>query len=292
MSDSPLQPGDSVRSVKRRGRERTYLVHVPPQYDGVTPVPVVLAFHGGASCGEQMVQFCGLSDKADETGFVVIYPDGTGAQDKVFTWNAGNCCGYALQHEVDDVGFVRALLDDLASVVTIDERRVFATGMSNGGMLAYRLAAELSDRIAAIAPVGGPIGTEECDPQRPVPVLHFHGTDDEFAPYAGGKGRKSVSGTDFYSVEYTIRAWVQANGCPETPLVSSFPVTADDGTTVDRAVYGPGRGGSEVVLITIHGGGHTWPGREPRLWFLGKSTRNISANDLIWEFFQKHPLPE
>lgn len=291
MPPDPLPPGDHTCALRHRGYARSYLMHIPPQYDGSAPSPVVLAFHGGATNGEQMVQFCGLSDKADEAGFIVVYPNGTGENDVSLTWNAGNCCGYALRNEIDDVGYVRLLLNDLAGVVNVDANRVFATGMSNGGMMAYRLASELSERIAAIAPVGGPMGTEECDPQRPVPILHFHGTNDEFAPFEGGQGRKSVSGTDFYSVEHTLQAWIKANGCPAEPQVTKLPDKVADGTSIERAVYGPGREGSEVVLITIHGGGHTWPGRQPRLWFLGKSTEQISANDLMWEFFQKHPLP-
>jgi polyhydroxybutyrate depolymerase len=193
-------------------------------------------------------------------------------------------------NQVDDVGFVRSLLDDLARVVTVDAKRVFATGISNGGMICYRLASELSDRIAAIAPVSGPMGTETCSPKRPVSVMHFHGTDDQFAPFKGGKGSRSSVGINFYSVDHSIRAWVKADGCPEKPAVVQLPKKADDGTSVERATYGPGKNGSEVVLITIEGGGHTWPGREPRLNFLGKSTKNISANDLMWDFFQKHPL--
>jgi polyhydroxybutyrate depolymerase len=161
--------------------------------------------------------------------------------------------------------------------------------MSNGGIMAYLLASELSDRIAAIAPVGGPMGTETCHPKRPVSVIHFHGTADEFAPFKGGQG-KGVSGTDFYSVEHSIQAWVKANGCDKEPVITKFADTVKDGTTITRTTYGSGQDGSEVVLVIIEGGGHTWPGQEPRVRFLGKSTQNISANDQMWEFFVKHPL--
>jgi polyhydroxybutyrate depolymerase len=133
------------------------------------------------------------------------------------------------------------------------------------------------------------MGTETCEPKRPVPVLHFHGSDDRNAPFAGGKGQ-GISGTDFYSVEHSIQAWVKANGCERTPIVAKSPDTAQDGTTITRKTYGAGQDGSEVVLVIIEGGGHTWPGQEPRLRLLGKSTKNISANKLMWEFFQKHPL--
>jgi polyhydroxybutyrate depolymerase len=155
--------------------------------------------------------------------------------------------------------------------------------------MAYRLASELSDRIAAIAPVGGPMGTETCRPSRPVSVMHFHGTADQFAPFKGGQGEKSVSRINFYSVEHSIRCWVKTNGCKEESLTVREPDKVDDGTHVVRKTYGGGRDGSEVVLVSIEGGGHTWPGRESRLKFLGKSTGNISANDIMWQFFQKHP---
>src|SRR5262249_41276708 len=155
-------------------------------YDGTRPFPVVLAFHGGGSNAGQMVRFSGLNDKADQAGFLVVYPNGTGRLEQALTWNGGNCCGYAMLNKVDDGAFVRALLDDLGKVAKVDAKRVYATGMSNGAILAYRLASELSDRIAAIAPVSGPMGTEKCNPTRPVPVLHFHGTDDDFAPFKGG----------------------------------------------------------------------------------------------------------
>lgn len=286
-----LGPGDHARTLTVDGRSRSYLVHVPPQYLPDRPVPVVLAFHGGGSNADQMVRFCGLNEKADQEGFVVVYPNGTGRTDRILTWNGGNCCGYAMLNAVDDVGFVRALLDDLGKVLHVDHKRVFATGMSNGAIMAYRLASELSDRIAAIAPVAGPMGTARCNPKRPVPVIHFHGTDDQYAPFQGGKGAKSVSQTRFYSVEHSIRAWVRANGCPETPVVVELPDKADDAMRVRRKTYGPGKEGAEVVLIEIENGGHTWPGREPLLARLGKSTKDISANDLMWEFFARHPMP-
>ena len=285
-----LQPGDHTRTLTVDERERSYLVHVPKSYDDTKPMPVVLAFHGGGSNAEQMVRFCGLNGKADEAGFIAVYPNGTGRLLRMLTWNAGNCCGYAMRNKVDDVAFVRALLDDLAKVATIDDKRVYATGMSNGAMISYRLASELSDRIAAIAPVAGPMGTETCNPKRSVSVMHFHGADDEFAAFNGGPGPKSFSRTNFYSVEHSIQAWVKGNGCAAEPKITKEPDKADDGMTVTRKTYGPGRDGSKVVLLVIEGGGHTWPGRETPIERLGRATKDISANDLMWEFFEKHPM--
>jgi polyhydroxybutyrate depolymerase len=288
-SDDGLRPGDHTRSIRVGDLDRRYLVHVPPLYDPEVAMPVVLAFHGGGANAASMAVFSGLDDKADETGFIVVYPEGTGRLRRMLTFNAGNCCGHAAARNVDDVAFTRALLDDLGSVANIDARRVYATGMSNGAMMAYRVAAELSDRIAAIATVAGPMGTKTCHPVRAVPVIHFHGDADEYAPFGGGRGR-GVSGTDFHSVEHSVSAWVEANGCSRTATTGALEDREDDGTSVKLVRYADGTDGAEVVLVVIEGGGHTWPGREPRLGTLGRSTRDIVANDMMWEFFERHPM--
>lgn len=285
-----LQAGDYTFSLQSGGLTRSYLAHIPANVSTTVPSSVVLAFHGGGSNARQMMSFCGLNEKADEAGFVVVYPSGSGRLTQALTWNAGSCCGYARLHQVDDVAFVEDLLNDLGKRMSLDPKRIFATGISNGAMMVYRLASELSNRIAAIAPVSGPMGTETCKAKRPVSVMHFHGTADEFAPYAGGRGTKSITQTEFLSAEYSVKAWGKANGCPDRPDTQTLPDKAKDGMTVTRQIYGLGREDSEVVLITINGGGHTWPGREPRVRFLGKSTLDISANDLMWEFFMRHPM--
>jgi polyhydroxybutyrate depolymerase len=282
------RPG-RTRSITVGGRRRRYYVHVPPGHDPEAPAPVVLALHGATMNGPMMAWFTGLNATADEAGFLAVYPDGTGRRGSYF-WNGGPDTGPAAEDRVDDVAFVRAVLDDLARTDRVDPRRVYATGLSNGAFMAYRLAAELSDRIAAVAPVAGTMGAIDCRPTRPVPVLHVHGTEDEYVPFAGGRGPRSLTGSDYRSVEDTIRAWVTANGCRGEPAVEDLPDTARDGTTVTTTTYGGGRDGAEVVLVTVHGGGHTWPGRDPRAKVLGRPTRNVSANDLIWDFFRRHPM--
>lgn len=288
-ADDKLKPGDYSRTLQVAGSERSYLIHVPPQYTPDSPTPVVLAFHGGGGNARNMVAFSGLNQKADQAGFIVVYPNGSGRLERMLTFNAGNCCGPAAERNVDDVAFVRQVLDDLEEIANVDRRRVFATGMSNGAMMAYRLASEMSDRIAAIAPVSGPMGTKDCHPGRAVSVMHFHGDADEFAPLTGGKGR-GPSGTHFYSVDHSIQAWVTANGCHQNARTTQLPDRDDDGTKVKQVRYDSGKDGAEVVLVLIEGGGHTWPGKEPRLRSLGASTRDISANDMMWEFFQQHPM--
>ena len=282
-----LHPGEN-HSINVGGLQRSYVVHVPKHGGKTSPMPVVLALHGATMNGPMMAWFTDLNHKADEAGFIAVYPNGTGKRSSFF-WNGGKCCGSAVKENVDDVAFIDALLDDLMQKYGVDERRVYATGMSNGGIMVYRLAAELADRIAAIAPVAGSVATEIGDLKRPVSVLHFHGTKDEFLPFEGGKGPKSITGTHFLSIEKSVGLWVKANGCDEHPKTEILSGNEDE-LTVTRTTYGPGKDGAQVVLVVIEGGGHTWPGKKSPAKILGKSALNISANNLIWEFFQKHPM--
>ena len=283
----PLGPGDHTRTLMMGEQKRTYLVHVPKGYDPKKPAPVVLALHGAAMNGSMMVWFSGLNKKSDEAGFIVVYPSGTGTG-PFLTWNAGGFKGKMAEGKADDVAFIGKLLDDLGTVVKVDEKRVYACGMSNGGMMCYRLAAELSDRIAAIAPVAGTIAIDESKPKRPVPVIHFHGTKDTFVPFEMAKG-KTPAFMKLKGVEESVQTWVKLNGCDEKPKTETLSKDGDE-MKVTRKTYGGGKDGAEVVLVVIEEGGHTWPGQQPPVGFIGKSAMNISANDLMWEFFQKHKL--
>ena len=289
-----LVAGEHTRTIAVGDLKRRYRVHVPKKYDATNPTPVVVVFHGGGGNPESMVRLSGMNAKSDEAGFIVVYPYGSGLDpERGLTFNGGECCAYAMQNKIDDVGFTRSMLDDLAKVANVDTNRVFATGLSNGGIMSHYVASELSDRIAAIAPVGGPLMMESCHPQRAVSVMHFHGTGDEFAPLNGGFGKGALGRagiTEFRSVDHTIQSWVKSNGCKPEPEVVALPDKADDGMKCTRKTWSGGKDGSEVVLIEIENGGHTWPGNEPTVAMLGKSTKDISANDLMWEFFQKHPM--
>lgn len=238
-----------------------------------------------------MVEFSGLDEVSDERGFLAVFPQGLGPDRLRRTWNAGGCCGWAYRENLDDVGFSATILDALAQEFPIDRSRVYATGMSNGGMMAYRLADELSDRIAAIAPVAGPMSRPPVHAKRAVPVCHFHGTLDEYAPYAGGVGPRSSSKTDFHSAEASVEAWRQHNGCDPAYHEETLPPIADDGTVVTRRRWTGGRDGAEVVLYTIDGMGHTWPGRKTRLTHLGPMSANVCASRTMWEFFERFSLP-
>ena len=291
-----LTVGASLRIVQVGNLERRYRVHVPKSYDEETPTPLIVAFHGGGGNPESMIRLSGLNEKAEEAGFIVAYPYGTGRQpDRQLTFNGGGCCGYANRKKIDDIAFTRTLLDDLAGAANIDAKRVYATGISNGAIMTYYVASELSNRIAAIAPVGGPMMTDTCRPVRPVSVIHFHGTADELAPFKGGQGKGSPGvpafvRPKFNSVEHSVQSWVKANGCDSKPSIETLPDKANDGMKVTRKSWRGGKNGSEVILLEIENGGHTWPGQRPVSEILGRSTMDISANDLMWEFFLKHPM--
>ncbi|MGH6612384.1 MAG: alpha/beta hydrolase family esterase, partial [Burkholderiaceae bacterium] len=156
-------------AITHQGRERSALVYVPDSYSASKRAPLVLMFHGGGGNAPNAVRTAQMHAHADKHGLIVAYPAGTGRlENTLLTWNAWDCCGYAMQNEVDDVGFTRELIVALKSRYSIDANRIYATGLSNGGMMSYRLACELSDQIAAIAPVAGSLNTDSCTPREPV----------------------------------------------------------------------------------------------------------------------------
>lgn len=278
--------GMEMRQIRVAGQTRTYFVHKPAAGSGARALVMVL--HGGGSHGEAMARYSGFNAKADREGFVVAYPNGSGRLEKILTWNAGDCCAYASQRKMDDVGFLRAVMDEMIARDGVDRGRVFVTGMSNGAMMAYRAAAEMPERIAAIAPVAGTLTVDPAAIRGGVPVAHFHGTADDHVPWEGGRGAASLVSVDYRPVEETVRVWVNANGAGTRPVVTQMPDKVEDGTTVTRYVYPSARDAQAVVVYKIHGGGHTWPGQERLRGMLGVSTKDISATDLIWEFFAAH----
>ena len=263
--------------------QRSYLVRLPSAYDGVDPLPLVIAMHGGFGSGAQLEQQSLLTAKADEEGFIVVYPDGVPSNLGIRTWNAGGCCGYAMNNGIDDVGFINALLDTLLAAYAIDEQRVYATGMSNGGFMAYRLACELSARIAAIAPVSASMTIDVCQPDRPVPVLGLHSYLDESVPWQGGIGN-GVS-AHYNSPQDSVQTvFAMFAGC----TVLRDTIQNDAELTVVR--WHDCDCGSEMLLYMTHYGGHSWPGGTQTGGFADPPSQVIDANDLMWDFFQGHVL--
>ncbi|MFY2560039.1 alpha/beta hydrolase family esterase [Corallococcus terminator] len=271
------------------GRARTYRVHVPPGYDATKPMPTVVAFHGFGSNPEQFEAQTGLSTLADTEGFLVVYPRGLSAQeisggtanprDNSRGWNAGACCGSSQLSNIDDVGFVDALLADLDTHVCVDPRRTFATGFSNGGFFSYRLACERAGRFAAVAPVSGSSPQSGCSPSRPVPVLHIHGTADTVILYGGGNN--IPFGRAYPSAEDSVRSWAERDGCGG-PVVETYR----QGDSTCSAFTGCSPETATASLCTVQGGGHTWPGSPVSA---GNPTQDLNATLEAWRFFQTRP---
>jgi len=289
MSDSHQSFTTVALDLPIGDRRRAATACVPMLPPPAAGWPLVLAFHGGQSHPEMMRRFSGLDAFAAAGRAVVVYPAGTGSRAGMLTWNGGSCCGEALAEESDDVGFVAALLELVQTRLPIDQRRMHATGMSNGAMMAYRVAAELADRIASIAPVAGPLALARIAPARPVPVLHFHGTLDQFTPLEGGVGRRSVTRVAHRPILEGLLDWVEANRCAAECIREPIFCT-DLGITVERLTWAFGSAGSKVVFYRLAGGGHTWPGRQPDSFLLGPSALSLDANAIIWEFFSRHTL--
>jgi len=277
------------------GEKRSYIIHVPESYDETMPTPLVLVLHGGGGNAKNIENVSGFNEKADEEGFIVIYPDGTGRfQRKLLTWNAGFCCGYALENNIDDVFFIRSLIEHIQQEYSINESRIYVTGLSNGGIMTYRIGAELSDIIAAIAPVASQIGgqaTEEesiwriPEPEYPVSMIAFNGMQDKRVPYDGGPPIENGSHVySWMSVNESITFWVEQNQCLSFPQRN---ISASKNIIIDT--YSGGKNSSEVVLVTIVDGTHSWPGGQ-KGWDKGdEPTTEISATDMMWDFFSDHP---
>jgi len=273
------------------GRLRTYHLHIPPGLDAATPLPLVFVLHGGGGHGLQMERFTNFSALSDKEGFIACYPDGV-----EHNWFDGRVVQDSRAHrdKIDDAGYIDALLDVIAQKHPIDSKRLYATGISNGGFFSHTLAATLSRRFAAIAPVVGgmaPALAADFHPDHPVSVLLLQGTEDPLVPFDGGpiayhRGQTVATRT-------AVKKWVDADGCKEGVKENLPDRDPDDGTRVNRTTYAGGKDGTEVVLVTIDGGGHTWPGGPQYLprFMIGRVCRDLDASDLIWDFFAKHPKP-
>lgn len=295
QANAALAPGDHGFSISHGGFRRSYLVRIPPHATSALPLPVVINFHGAGSNARTQKWYSRMDRIADREGFIAVYPNGTGVlSERLLTWNAGNCCGSAALYRVDDVGFALAVIDDLARRTPIDRERIYATGLSNGSMMAYRLAAEASERIAAVAGVAGAMTVPDFAPKVPVPVMHIHSVDDHLALYDGGLGHglPALDTRIFHpSVSAMLTQWLRHNGCPERreadePIAGTGP---DERHTATRFVWRGCRDGTEVVLWRLQGAGHVWPGgrRDFMPALLGPSTAVIDANREIWEFFRR-----
>lgn len=302
---TPKGPGDYARWLEHGGLKRYYEVHTPPNYSKSVAAPLVLCLHGGGGNPSQQRWQANMETMADEKGLIIVYPAGTNPvfKDKFLFWNAGPKRKHKKLRAVDDVAFLNAVLDDLNQFFTIDTKRVYATGISNGAHMSYRFASE-TERIAAIAPIAGveELGRYYQPPKRGLPIIHFHGTADKWNSWEGGM-TGDASGFEkrkLPAVETHIQSWVKSNSCQLNPDLAERVGDAE------RRVYDGGRDGSEVVFWILHDGGHTWPGgrvsRFEKKGGIGKLklgpggvgpvNRDINAGELMLEFFEQHERPE
>jgi polyhydroxybutyrate depolymerase len=286
--------GDFARKLSFGGRDRYYEVHVPPGYTRDKHFPLVLVLHGGGGYPSLMRYVTRMDEVSNRHGFIVVYPAGTGIRfDRLLYWNSGPVRKDPTFRAVDDVAFIAYVLDDIGRYFSLDSRRVYATGISNGAQMSFRLGAELSDRITAIGPVCGDrrIGEFFAAPPRAMPVIVFHGKKDTFLPFGGGPTPSTwpYAVVRRQPVPETIKGWVaQAGGNPQSVAESRT------GQAV-RYHYPPVKpGGVETEFWVLEDGGHTWPGGQEakiaQLLGTGKVNQDISASEVMWQFFERYRL--
>jgi polyhydroxybutyrate depolymerase len=275
--------GQTVRTLTSGDREREYLLYVPASYDADTAVPLVLFYHGGGGGMYQAAEDYNWQAKADKEGFIVAFMNGTSRLNAKLlnTWNAGNCCQYARDNNVDDVQYTLDVIADIKTLVTIDEKQILATGFSNGGMMAHRLACEIPGTFAAIAAVSGTDNTVTCEAATPISVLHIHAKDDPASLFDGGSGPtfegSEENVTNFTSVPVTIDRWLERNNIATAPA---------------RVVEVPGaycdlyeENGIQVKVCVTEAGGHTWAGNDTPARKSGAvASQALDATDLAWDF--------
>jgi polyhydroxybutyrate depolymerase len=263
------------------GEQREYLLYVPKGYNPTKPVPLVITLHTSMSWDNSAMAISRWNAVAEENGFIVVYPEGTGFGPK--SWEMA---GSETPARMPDVIYLSALIDKLEGSYNIDPTRIYANGMSNGGGMAFVLSCTLSDRIAAVGLVSAGLdpGWNWCPDHRPVPVISFHGTADPVCPYNGGWSK--LAGGTFPSVPGFMATWSRRNHCG--PLIESTI-----GAEVTRLQYTACADNADVQLYSVKGEGHQWPGgqRVPAEWLLGPHSRSIDATKQMWAFFREHPLP-
>lgn len=273
------------QTLMHDGIKRSYVVRIPgdlAQHN--TLVPLVLVLHGGGGNADYAERMTGFTREAERAGFIVAYPEGTGRFDgKFLTWNAGHCCGYAMRNRVDDVGFINELIDKLAKEYPIDPRRIYVTGMSNGGMMTHRLGIELSSKLAAIAPVVATLFGDETRPRYPVSALMLNGMLDKHVPSQGGPpgGRfpDAWDGTPMKPAQEQAVFWADADGCTNSDK-------DDRGTFVLLRYRCPA--GRAVEIYLIRDNGHAWPGGQQGSSMGDKPSSSLNGTGVIWAFFKTH----
>ncbi len=267
-------------SIISSGEKRNYLIHIPAGYKGDKPVPLVLCFHGTADWPSHKMNISGWDKVADREGFIVVFPEGLNFPKY---WRVYSEYGSGLKNDPKlEVTFISDLINHLSAKYKIDPRRIYANGFSNGGDLTNLLACKLSDRIVAFATIsGGFPNPQDCKPEKSVPFMLFHGTKDFMVPYEGGDKSVPFIKTIIYPSlnEYTS-LWAVHNGCKKN-------ISSKVSQHVSRIEYSSCKDNADVILYTIEGGGHQWPGGKSE-FLMGENTQEINATELIWEFYKKY----
>ncbi len=279
----PGRPSGETLRLVHGGLEREALVFVPPGR-GSRLRPAVIHLHGGGSDARVGAARSGVRQAAAAHGFLAVFPDGTGElKHRVLTWNAGYCCGFAAETGVDDVGYLRELIGALVARYRVDPSRVYLSGFSNGGMLAYRAACELSDLVAGIGVVSGAMPPGACRPARPVSVLAVHGTADRHVRYEGGPSQSPYQPSRMdQPFAATVRFWADADACPAESARERREAALFEH-------YEGCRDGTSVAAVTIEGGGHAWPGGSRLSRYGDKPYQGFAAAQLLLDFFAAHP---
>jgi polyhydroxybutyrate depolymerase len=263
------------------GLARTYSLHVPPGVEH--PAGLVVNLHAAGATGQQQAALTNYDAVADAYGFAAVYPDGVD-----LSWADGRGASEPDRRGIDDVGFLSALIGKLVGDFGIDPGHVYVTGLSAGAFMANRLACDRADLITAVAPVAGTLGVNvPCNPSRPVSVLQTHGTADPVVPYDGGPMTGRSGSSDILSATAMSERWRQIDGCPG-PVQDVLPSAVGDGTTTRRSTSSPCKAGSAVVLLSVDGGGHTWPSAPDVLATVGSTTHTFNASFASWQFFAAH----
>jgi polyhydroxybutyrate depolymerase len=270
------------------GVARNFIVYLPSGYNNSGKMPLIFAIHGGSGTPEGMINIANFKTIADRDKVVLVYPEGVQKN-----WNDGRPTA-PNQLGINDVGFFNQMCDYMINNYSVDAKKIYATGISNGGFMSTRLGCELSNRIAAIAVNAATIEATtiapNCKPNRPVPALYIHGTTDPLVPFLGGQiTAGGTAGGTILSHFQVIEKWVALNGCNSTPTITDLPDIANDGTTIKQRVYSGGTNGSEVVSYVITNGGHTWPQGYQYLneAIIGKTSQDMNACEVIWTFFKR-----
>jgi len=304
------ESGSYVFTLTFDGMHRDYRLHVPPAAASGKPLPLVLNLHGATQNAQLEEITSDMDPNADMNGYLVAYPDGTRiskvltpdpvAKNAQYGWNAGMCCGLPVTKHIDDVGFLLKVISEIAAKTPVDLRRVYMTGISNGGMMAYAMAAEASGHVAAISSVSGQVEIPVIHPTRAVPTMEFHSVNDPIAKFDGTPGANPL---DRLSVMQGIDQWVKADGCDKRPMTGTTITGAagslSAGETATPITYTRCRSGAEVALWRFTGSGHVWPGSPlnmgpEKTWILagvGRGIILVNADETMWQFFEKYSLP-